>query len=579
MEGVTLYGYEIVLFGVPGEFFFIYGTVDVYVFSLHVSSDGLLRFNIDNDRSTPVPPGGILGLGRFTLKIETDTGPKSFAIVDPGDQTQFQFSNHGLSWSVGDRVLVRLRGPAASGLQVEVEPPRVADTPAVSPAGPDGEWTEGETVEVTLAFSEAVEVDTGGGTPSVGIALGGTQARRAAYLRGGGTAELVFGYTLVAGDGAHSVMAVAPDSLALGGGTIRSVATGANAAFGHNGTAVLAPPAQQNVPERSAQSTDTGLSAGFEGVPASHDGSGACTETNAVCAGGQPLSRAVSTTVPGTPLSAAFSQMPDEHDGETPFTFELHFSAAPKLSYLTVRDALFQVSGGTVAVARRLTRGSNLGWGVRVAPNADGDFTIALLPTLACTDAAAVCTSDGRALSNGLAARVLGPATARHLTGTEADDSLNGRDGDDTLEGEGGSDTLSGNGGADTLYGGAEDDTLYGGADADTLYGDGGDDILDGGSGSDTLVGGTDDDTLTGSSGEDTFVFAAGHGTDTITDFTLDEDVIDLSGLSGLAGFAALQVAADGADAQIDLREHQGGVIWLEGVAASDLVAEDFVFP
>ena len=52
-----------------------------------------------------------------------------------------------------------------------VDPPTVTSTPSVSAAGPDSQWTEGETVEVTLAFSEAVEIDTAGGIPSVTLAL------------------------------------------------------------------------------------------------------------------------------------------------------------------------------------------------------------------------------------------------------------------------------------------------------------------------------------------------------------------------------------------------------------------------
>ena len=113
---------------------------------------------------------------------------------------------------------------ACAAEQIEIEPPTVAGTPTVSAAGSDGQWSEGETVEVTLAFSEAVAVETANGVPSVGLGLSGPAATRSApYLRGGGTAELVFGYTLVDGDGAHTVMAVTPDSLALNGGAIRSV--------------------------------------------------------------------------------------------------------------------------------------------------------------------------------------------------------------------------------------------------------------------------------------------------------------------------------------------------------------------
>ena len=45
----------------------------------------------------------------------------------------------------------------------------------------------------------------------------------------------------------------------------------------------------------------------------------------------------------------------------------------------------------------------------------------------------------------------------------------------------------------------------------------------------DWLSGGTGTDTLTGGAGADTFAYFAGHGSDTITDFTDGEDVIDLS--------------------------------------------------
>ena len=508
-----------------------------------------------------------------------------------------------------------LRGALATGGLISAgqnEAVRAASPPRLlSNAGADGAWTAGETVEVALAFNEAVTVDTTNGTPSISLDLGGTQPRSALYTRGSGSAELVFAYTLTDADGSHTSVVLPPDSLATNGGTIRSAANSADADLSHAGAAILAPPAQQGAQKESPQQDkQAAFTASFESLPEHHDGSTpftfelrfsevavtswrtvaggildvsgaevtrarrlapngadrnrrwevtvaptqagsititlpvrACSEAKAVCANGQPLAQAVSATVPRGSITAAFSQMPDDHDGETAFTFELHFSAAPQLSYRTVQGALFLVVGGSVTKARRLTPGSNLGWEVRVVPGSDGDITLLLPPTLACTDAAAVCTSDGRVLSSGLAARVLGPATARHLIGSAADDNLEGWDGDDTLEG---------------------------GSGDDTLYGDGGDDML---------VGGSGDDILTGGPGGDTFVFAAGHGTDTITDFTLDEDVMDLSELPALGGFAALSITTDDTDARIDLRGHQGGVIWLEDVAASDLEAGDFVLP
>ena len=95
-------------------------------------------------------------------------------------------SHTGTEVDAGAIIPVRLLRPATSE-QASVDPPTVDGVPAVSDAGPDGRWTEGEAVEVTLTFSEAVDVDTAGGTPTVGIALGGTEARSASWVRGTGT--------------------------------------------------------------------------------------------------------------------------------------------------------------------------------------------------------------------------------------------------------------------------------------------------------------------------------------------------------------------------------------------------------
>ena len=46
------------------------------------------------------------------------------------------------------------------------------------------------------------------------------------------------------------------------------------------------------------------------------------------------------------------------------------------------------------------------------------------------------------------------------------------------------------------------------------------------------MNGGTGDDTLTGGAGRDVFVFSNGSGSDTITDFTDGEDLLNLSRLN-----------------------------------------------
>ena len=104
-------------------------------------------------------------------------------------------------------------------------------------ANRDGSWTAGEAVEVTVRFSEAVTVDTGGGTPGLAVVVGAA-SREAGYAGGTGTAELMFAYLMTAADGAVGTVLVEPDSLALNGGTIRSEA-GVDAELSHLGAGLL----------------------------------------------------------------------------------------------------------------------------------------------------------------------------------------------------------------------------------------------------------------------------------------------------------------------------------------------------
>ncbi len=126
----------------------------------------------------------------------------------------------------------RQNGPGITGTA-----PTIKGSPALSDSGSDYEWTPGETVQVTLTFSEEVNVDTTDGTPSIGIQLGGTLDHNASYASGSGTTKLVFSYTLADDDGRHSSMFVPGDSLTLNGGTITSASSGGDAALGHTGAA------------------------------------------------------------------------------------------------------------------------------------------------------------------------------------------------------------------------------------------------------------------------------------------------------------------------------------------------------
>ena len=105
------------------------------------------------------------------------------------------------------------------------------------------------------------------------------------------------------------------------------------------------------------------------------------------------------------PLTAEFLDTPSSHDGETAFTFELRFSEEFELSYKTLRDHAFTVTGGEVTGARRLDRDSatpNIRWEITVRPVGNGGVTITLPETTNCSDTGAICTEDGRMLSTRL---------------------------------------------------------------------------------------------------------------------------------------------------------------------------------
>lgn len=183
----------------------------------------------------------------------------------------------------------------------------------------------------------------------------------------------------------------------------------------------------------------------------------------------------------------------------------------------------------------------------------------------------------GTAANNGV-----GNNLANIITGNTAANQLEGQKGNDTLVGGGGNDTLIGGAGADTLQGGRGDDyyiventtdtvieilnqgtdtvctqltfilptnvehltltgssavngtgnilanTIIGNTAANQLMGLSGNDTIVGGGGSDTLDGGTGTDLLTGGTGNDVFKFTIAGNADSITDFNVVNDTIQL---------------------------------------------------
>ncbi len=144
---------------------------------------------------------------------------------------------------------------------------------------------------------------------------------------------------------------------------------------------------------------------------------------------------------------------------------------------------------------------------------------------------------DFSADSDGTGVSVAAGAGADSIQGSQSNDillgegdadTIVGHDGHDFIDGGSGNDSLDGGDGGDTLHGEAGDDMLGGGAGADTLFG---------GDGADTLAGGSGDDVMSGGSGDDVFALNALGGSDSISDFTMGEDLLDTSALQdGLGG-------------------------------------------
>ena len=139
-----------------------------------------------------------------------------------------------------------------------------------------------------------------------------------------------------------------------------------------------------------------------------------------------------------------------------------------------------------------------------------------------------------------------------------------GTAGQDRVQAGAGNDTLLGQGGADLLEGQKGYDWIEGGIGWDTLRG---------GNGFDTLIGGNGNDLLEGGELADVFVFQQGSGADTISDFGLGNDRLQLDvGRSSLAQLSPVEEAAG-------LRLNwDGGSVLLQGISLADLDAGDLVF-
>ena len=186
------------------------------------------------------------------------------------------------------------------------------------------------------------------------------------------------------------------------------------------------------------------------------------------------------------------------------------------------------------------------------------------------------------------------------------DDTIVGTDGDETLGGSAGNDDIQAWGGDDIIYGGREpeaasdavndridagsgNDTVFGAGGNDSIKGGAGDDLLFNGQGNDTVFGGDGadvlwsgpgDDLLSGGAGADTFAFNAAGGHDTVTDYSLADDSLNLRSF-GLDSLADLQAVASDASVGgqiglfLDLSSEAS--VFLIGISVADLATADIL--
>ncbi len=108
----------------------------------------------------------------------------------------------------------------------------------------------------------------------------------------------------------------------------------------------------------------------------------------------------------GDALTATFGEAPASHDGSTAFVVPVEFSEA-----VTLTSASPSVSGGTVTGVSD-TAGDGTSWDITIEPSGESAVGLTLAVASDCAAAGAICTADGRALSEAVTAAIEGPSAS-----------------------------------------------------------------------------------------------------------------------------------------------------------------------
>ena len=156
---------------------------------------------------------------------DAQTGATDWEI---GDSRYFKSNAAVTSWSTSSSVMMI----AIKGTVVDV--PTVTATAVTSSPDANSSYETGEVIQVTATFSEAVTVDTTGGTPSLALTIG-SNPRDAEYSAADSTATaLVFAYPVTTNDNDNDGISIDANALELNGGAIHEQGdASANALLAH----------------------------------------------------------------------------------------------------------------------------------------------------------------------------------------------------------------------------------------------------------------------------------------------------------------------------------------------------------
>ena len=168
----------------------------------------------------------------FTAGKGPDTARPEFIAGPTSETLRFRLTvtGRGSRTSAADTVNVEVTGaPHVEGVSF-VGTPRAM-------SGANRTYGLGEWIEVGLRFDRPVQVNTTLGRPSTFLEVGSRRNATAAYRRGSGTSELVFGYRVQRADRDTNGVALVANSLRLSGGSIIAVSNAAPAVLTHAGLA------------------------------------------------------------------------------------------------------------------------------------------------------------------------------------------------------------------------------------------------------------------------------------------------------------------------------------------------------